>query len=232
MTGCEHVRPDLGGYVLDALEPAEAEAVRVHLAACVHCAAEHARLADLPALLGLADATGGEPVTPPPALEERLLDTVARQRRAAPRPRGARSRRLRGRPARLAALAAAVTAIALAALAIALSGGDDPGARRYELTLRPVGASAASGRAELEAVSGGTTVHLWVRGLPADPGAVYEVLCEAPRWSASAGTFRTDTRGRAYVILTTAARRGEYDSIRIVRRERGLTTPVLAAPLA
>jgi hypothetical protein len=37
-------------------------------------------------------------------------------------------------------------------------------------------------------------------------------------WTASAGTFRTDANGRAYVVLTTALRKGEYDAIRIVRR--------------
>ena len=63
----------------------------------------------------------------------------------------------------------------------------------------------------------GTEVHLWVRGLPREE-AVYEVLCDAPNWTATAGTFRTDAEGRAYVVLTTALRQGEYDAIRIVRR--------------
>jgi hypothetical protein len=60
-------------------------------------------------------------------------------------------------------------------------------------------------------------VHLWVRGLPREE-AVYEVLCDAANWTATAGTFRTDAEGRAYVVLTTALRRGEYNAIRIVRR--------------
>ena len=41
--------------------------------------------------------------------------------------------------------------------------------------------------------------------------------CERPGWSASAGTFRADAQGKAYVVLTTAARIGEYERIRIVR---------------
>ena len=60
-------------------------------------------------------------------------------------------------------------------------------------------------------------MHLWVRGLAAE-GAVYEVLCDAEEWTATAGTFRTDADGRAYVVLTTALRKGEYNAIRIVRR--------------
>ena len=59
---------------------------------------------------------------------------------------------------------------------------------------------------------------MWVTNLPGKPDDVYEVLCDAPGWTASAGTFRVDAQGNAYVILTTAMRRGQYDRIRIVRR--------------
>jgi predicted anti-sigma-YlaC factor YlaD len=224
VSGCEHVRHDLGGYVLGALEPAEATAVREHLTSCGQCAAEHARLAGLPELLALADGLhAGDAASPPAALEERLLDIVARDRAAPARRRRARRPWLAG--------AAALAAVALAALVVALTGGEDA-QTGYDLRLRPVGASAASARVRLEAVAGGTTVHLWVRDLPGDPGAVYEVRCDAPGWTASAGTFRVDTRGRAYVVLTTAARRGEYEAIRIVRREHGRSVPVLAADLS
>ena len=57
-----------------------------------------------------------------------------------------------------------------------------------------------------------------MKGLPPGAEAVYEVRCERSGWSASAGTFRADARGRAYVVLTTAARIGEYERIRVVRR--------------
>ena len=46
-----------------------------------------------------------------------------------------------------------------------------------------------------------------------------QVPGDAPGWSASAGTFKVDARGNAYVILTTAVKRGQYDQIRLVRRE-------------
>ena len=61
-------------------------------------------------------------------------------------------------------------------------------------------------------------MHLWVKGLAGDPEAVYEVRCDGDGKSASAGTFRVDRAGKAYVVLTTAARQGEYDRIRVVRR--------------
>ena len=61
-------------------------------------------------------------------------------------------------------------------------------------------------------------MRLWVNNLPGEPGDVYEVFCDAQGWSASAGTFRVDAKGNAYVILTTAVKRGQYDKIRVVRR--------------
>jgi hypothetical protein len=67
-------------------------------------------------------------------------------------------------------------------------------------------------------VHGGTGAHLWVSGLQPGADRVYEVLCDGDGWSASAGTFRADARGRAEVRLTTAARVGEYDRIRVVYR--------------
>jgi hypothetical protein len=223
VTGCDHVRPEIGGYVLGALEPEEAVAVREHLASCAECAAEHANLAGLPRLLALA-APMAEAGPPAPALEERVLDAIAGER---PR-RAARGRRLL-RPRVLLPAAAALAAV-LVALVIALDGGDErsPG---FEVALRPVAGEAGSGRAVLRSADAGIKMQLWVRGLPPDPGIVYEVHCDAPGWSASAGTFRADSRGRAYVVLNTAARRGEYDAIRIVRRSRSSETDVLQATL-
>jgi hypothetical protein len=97
-------------------------------------------------------------------------------------------------------------------------GGDDAATPSGQYALRLAGATGASARAELEPGRGGTEVHLWVKGLPPGTEAVYEVRCERSGWSASAGTFRADARGRAYVVLTTAARIGEYERIRVVRR--------------
>ena len=124
-----------------------------------------------------------------------------------------------------AALAAVVVAVV-----IALSGGEDrsPG---FEVALQPVAGATGSGRALLASADAGIKMRLWVRGLPRDPGIVYEVLCDAPGWTASAGTFRADSHGRAYIVLNTAARRGEYDAIRVVRRTRSSSTDVLEARL-
>jgi anti-sigma factor RsiW len=212
---CHTLRPLIGSYVLSGLEPDEAEAVREHLATCPGCAAEHARLAPLPGLLTLAAGAEAATADPPPAaLEERLLDAVARE--APARRRRARSRWMPRRPWLAAGLATAVAAAAVAGLVIA---GDD-GPPGYNVTLQASAAAPrASAWAELRQVAGGTSMHLWVSGLPRDDKAVYEVHCDAPGWTASGGTFRAGPDGAAYVTLTTAARRGQYDAIRIVRRD-------------
>jgi anti-sigma factor RsiW len=213
---CEHVREELGGYILGALEPDEQEAVAAHLASCPECAAEHARLAGLPALLAHAD--GLEIPAAPPAVEERVLDRIAHERGAARRGRRPLVSRLPGWARGRALIAGGLVGAAIGAGATAFvlaDDADDP-ARSYAIALR--GEDGASARAELTPGSGGTEVQLWVEGLPRTGETVYEVLCERPGWSASAGTFRADSRGRAHAVLTTAARIGEYESIRVVRR--------------
>ena len=90
---CEELRTLLGGYVLEALEPEEAAEVRAHLRGCPACAAEHASLAGLPALLELARGID-QPIEPlPEGFEEELLDRFTRER-GEPPPR--RRRRLPG----------------------------------------------------------------------------------------------------------------------------------------
>jgi hypothetical protein len=75
-------------------------------------------------------------------------------------------------------------------------------------------------------------VHLWASGLPTGRGRVYEMLCENRGWSASAGTFRVSADGSVEARLMTAARVGEYDSLRVVYRdERGITKDVLTGRL-
>jgi anti-sigma factor RsiW len=212
---CAHVREELGAYALDALEPAERAAVAAHLEQCAACRLEYERLAGLPALL--VHAEGLEIPDPPVVIEERVLDAIARERGAVRHTRRhARLRRpgwTRGR----ALVAGALAGLALGAGVTALALRDDQAqVRTYALSLK--GSGGASAKARLQPGQGGTEVHLWVRGLPSGSDTVYEVRCERPGWSASAGTFRADSRGRAFVVLTTAARIGEYETIRVVRR--------------
>jgi anti-sigma factor RsiW len=211
VSGCHELRPLLGAYVLGALEPEEAAEVREHVLICQGCAAEHARLAPLPALLTLAagaEAAAAEP--PPAALEERLLDAVARETPT-------RSRRRPRRRLAWAATGLATAAVAAGVLLLVLGGSGEPSG--YGVKLRAsTAAPHAAAWATLRSVEGGTSMRLWVEGMPRDAATVYEVRCGSPTWSASAGTFRVGSDGKAVVSLTTAARRGEYNTIKIVRR--------------
>jgi putative zinc finger protein len=230
------MRASLGPYVLGALDVDEAAEMRRHLQECPECAAERDALASLPGLLSLAggaDAAVNEPLSA--AFEERLLDAYAREHAGAPR---RRMGRLRGwlRPRWLAVGATAVAAAAAVAVGIVVFGGGEP-AGQYDVQFRNVGAPGATAEARLEGGDSGTTVHLLVKGLPHDDHAVYEVMCDAPMWTASAGTFRTSADGAAYVVLTTAMRRGEYDGIRIVKRGHRadgklVRKPILTAKLS
>jgi hypothetical protein len=227
-----HVHEDLGAYVLGGLDADEAERVRAHIAECDACRAEHADLAGLPQLLDLAVVAGsGEDDPLPPAIEERLLDRFARERPTQRRERRWRPRVFFGAGS---ALAGAAVAAALLVFGFGFEKGTTRPPAQYRLALGPVqGApAAAKARAALRTVKGGTVLRLWVYNLPSD--GIYEVLCEskAQDWSASAGTFRVDPQGNAYVILTTAAKRGQYDSIRVVRKSDGHEYDVLGGKLA
>ncbi len=225
---CDECRTLIGGYVLDALEPHEADAVRRHLADCPDCAAEHERLAGLPALLAIAGADETATEAPPAALEEAVLDRFAREHRAdggepdrAPRRLGGLTRPFR-RPLP-AALAAAVAAAAVTALVFALTGGDGspPPATTYEASLTGLApAPGARASAELRSTGSGTSVHLSVENLRSPrPGTVYELWCIGDDGTKiSAGTFRADSRGHAYAVLTTAAIPGTYHRMSIERR--------------
>jgi Putative zinc-finger len=223
MTGCDHIREEMGGYVLGALEPAEAAAVRAHIDRCPHCADEHAALLELPRLLDLAQGIDAA-ATPASTVEERLLDRVAGSPRAATKARRAWPHLLRlparrRRPLSMVAVGLACAALG-GAVAALIVGGEQPlqNPSGYQVTLHGTAASPnANARAALESVPGGTTVLLWVSGLPGDSDTVYEVRCDKGNWSASAGTFRVDRDGQASITLTTAAKRGQYDRIRIVR---------------
>jgi hypothetical protein len=225
-----HVHEDLGAYVLGGLDAEGAERVRAHIAECESCRAEHASLAGLPQLLDLAVVAGSAEDDPlPPAIEERLLDRFARERPAQRKERRWRPRVFFGTGS---ALAGAAVAASVLVVGFNFEQGTARPPAQYRLALSPVSGApaAAKARAALRTVQGGTVLRLWVYNLPAD--GVYEVLCESKNWSASAGTFRVDPKGNAYVIMTTAAKRGEYDSIRVVRKSDGHESDVLGGKLA
>jgi Anti-sigma-K factor rskA/Putative zinc-finger len=226
---CNECRTLLGGYVLHALEPDEAETVRLHLAECASCAAEHADLVDIPSLL---DAAGSEETPtphPPAALEEAVLDRFAREHPGASTSTSPPRRRIRDRLRSAlkpfsrpipAALAGATAAAAVTAALIVLPGGSHDSTELYHASL--AGSPAAPGAtasARLEVLEAGTHVNLSVHGLRGSPGSVYELWCiRDDGRKVSAGTFRTDASGNADVNLTTAAIPEEYHRLGIERK--------------
>jgi anti-sigma factor RsiW len=223
---CNECRTLLGGYVLHALEPDEAEAVRSHLAECAACADEHGQLMSIPSVLDAAGADETPVEQPPAALEEAVLDRFAKEHPghpSAPPPMRARDRlRSAFRPLTRplpAALAGAAAAAALTAALIALPGGSQE-TELYQASL--AGSSSAPGAtasANLKVLAEGTRVNLRVRGLHGSPSAVYELWCiRDDGQKVSAGTFRTDAAGRADVNLTTAAVPGEYHKLGVERK--------------
>jgi hypothetical protein len=233
----------LGGYVLHALEPDEADSVRLHLAGCPACAAEHGELARIPAFLDTAGAEETSVEQPPAALEEAVLDRFARDHpghpaestapdTAADSPTPLRERRRPSRGRRgghlarplPAALAGALAAAAVTAALMVLPGsGGNGGAAAHEQYQASLSGSAAapgaSATARLQVFASGTLVRLSVRGLRGSPDAVYELWCLRDDGAkVSAGTFRTDGSGRADVSLTTAAIPGEYHRLGVERK--------------
>jgi hypothetical protein len=227
-TACAECRALVGGYVLGALEPDEAETVRRHITACPECASEHAHLAGLPDLLTLVTADSSAE-HPPAALEEAVLDRFAREHRAdRSEPGRPAQRTLRQRLAALlrplrrplpAAVAGALTAAAAAA-ALVLFVGDDPDGRVYGAKLSGTSAEAgARAYAKLTTSSSGTRVYLKVHGLRGNPDDLYELWCvKDDGTKISAGTFRVDARGEAAVNLTTAAVPGQYHRMAVERK--------------
>ena len=228
-TACAECRQLLGGYVLHALDPEEAEIVRDHVQGCSVCARELAQLEEVPRLLDVADMSDTAAEQPPPQLEEAVLDRFAREHR------GARSRRGRLLPAARSLRArfahplpaAAAAGLAAALVAVVLTQvldpqPNEPGAAYHANLTATAPATGGSAYATLRTLPTGTEVHLKVKGMPTGTPAIYEMWCLGDDGTkVSAGTFRLDASGRADVRLTAAARLGEYHRVSVERRALG-----------
>ncbi len=95
MSGCERDQHQLGGYVLNGLDPAETREVEAHLERCPDCREQHAGLAGTPALLELAR-------TAPAQVPERVRDAIVA---------GTARAQVRRRWARIAVAASVVAAV-------------------------------------------------------------------------------------------------------------------------
>lgn len=220
----EHMREDLGAFVLGGLDPGDDDRVRAHLSTCADCRREHERLQRLPMLLDLLPAQApAELATPPAGME----DTVLAGLRPAPSRRwrlesaGRRWGELRARSS--LALGSALAGAAAAVGVLALTGAfDSAGEPTDSVTLSAPG-SAARATAVLRGKGEGTSVALRVQGLPATRGGeVYEVWFVRRDGRVSAGTFAVGGDGEAQLELTTAATPDGYERIGITREPDGL----------
>jgi len=214
-----HPHPDLGGYVLGALEPAERADFEEHLAGCERCQAEVAELRGLPALLEQA----APPVEVPPWLRERTFAAVER----------AAAQQRRRRRLRLALTAAAACLV----LVVAFAGGytlsqvgpfADRG-RVIAFALAAPDGGAARATAKVRQVGDGLAITMEVSGLaPNPPGSVYECWYVGPGDSlerpnrVSAGTFTVGADGRASLRMHSAADLQRYPAMGVtLERDRG-----------
>jgi anti-sigma-K factor RskA len=214
-----HPHPDLGGYVLGALEPAERADFEEHLAGCERCQAEVAELRGLPELLEQA----APPVEVPPWLRERTFAAVER----------AAAHQRRRRRLRLALTAAAACLV----LVVAFAGGytlsqvgpfADRG-RVIAFALAAPDGGAARATAKVRQVGDGLAITMEVSGLaPNPPGSVYECWYVGPGDSVarpnrvSAGTFTVGADGRANLRLHSAADLQRYPAMGVtLERDRG-----------
>jgi anti-sigma-K factor RskA len=214
-----HPHPDLGGYVLGALEPAERADFEEHLAGCERCQAEVAELRGLPELLEQA----APPVEVPPWLRERTFAAVER----------AAAHQRRRRRLRLALTAAAACLV----LVVAFAGGytlsqvgpfADRG-RVIAFALAAPDGGAARATAKVRQVGDGLAITMEVSGLaPNPPGSVYECWYVGPGDSlerpnrVSAGTFTVGVDGRASLRMHSAADLQRYPAMGVtLERDRG-----------
>jgi hypothetical protein len=211
--------PDLGGYVLDALEPTEQTAFEEHLAGCHACQAEVAELQGLPALIDRA----APPVQVPPGLQERTFAAVEEAAR--------RTRRGRRRRWLAATAAAAVLLVATFVGGVVLSqaGPFADRGRVINFALAAPAGGPARATAEVRQVADGLAITMQVSGLaPNPPGSVYECWYVGPGDTlehpnrVSAGTFTVGADGRASVRMHSAADLQRYPVMGVtLERDRG-----------
>ncbi len=175
-------------------------ALRAHLDGCVDCRAELRELTSVARALPLADPSRLEQVAPQPspALAQRVLDGVARQRR---------QRRDRIRHRALVGVAAAFVAAAAITAAVLVWPGGSGGTE----VAFPNTTGGVTAHATLHGNAAGTVVSFHVQGLR--DGAYYWLwLTDEEGHRVGAGTFRGTTRP---VDLTMTAAVALRDARRI-----------------
>jgi anti-sigma-K factor RskA len=156
---------DAAAYALGALEPAEAEAFREHLATCVVCRDEVSAFGAVVDVLPLA----APPQRVPRSLKRRLMEEVRAESRAKPSPARRRPAWLAAFPRPAMALAATAIAVLIVVGGVLLSSGGGSGARVFHASVAFKNASAVLN------VKGDRGELVLQRMHPPPAGQVYEV---------------------------------------------------------
>ncbi len=195
---CERFRAELGGYVLDGLEPEERDAVRAHLADCERCRAEAEELSELPELLAEAWTA---PQRAPDDLRARVLGQL-----------GERTRRVRRVPALLAAALVVVAALAGGAVVTVM---ERPGPADAVLTLERDPSGGPFGEAALTQVDAGVQIDLELAGVREVGEGYYHAWLHRDDIRVSAGTFLGATDGEVAVQLLCGGILEDYERLTV-----------------
>lgn len=211
----EHVRNELGAYVLGALEPADRRAVEQHLDDCAACRDELSRLSVLPTLLDRlspeeAHANHGEVAE---RLSRRVLQSAAQERR-----------RLHRSVVRWRVAAGAAAAAAVVGGFVAWEPFDEP-PDRIVVEVAAVEPATTRGTVAAYAWEWGTTVEVRVNGLPT--AGHYELWAVGVDGSRErAGTWGPTANASALVRGACSIQRDALDRVEVTDPEG---TPLFAA---
>jgi len=214
---CHDATLSLGAYVVGALDPRERADVEAHLAHCPMCRDELAMLAPLPGLMSrltVEEAVSG----PPPvddAMLERLLTAASRDRRVAAHRRW----------------------LAVAAAVVVLAGGTTAGVAMHSSMSakhwQQVSAQGPGGvhmKVDIEPASTGTTLQLWLRGVPS--GERCRLIAVADDGSQDiAGSWEATYSGTATIRGTTSINRAHLRQL-VIQTYDGRTLVSAGVPLA
>jgi len=197
---CQVIRPELGAYVLDALEPADRARVDAHLAHCATCRRELKGLAPLPLLLaGLPEPEPAAARGDGSGAADRLLAELARVRR----------RRRRA----VVAVAAACVVIGFGALG--LSRALAPAGVHAQVIQGQSAVTHVAGRVSLVATPEGSSLEIALTGVP--PGTRCElVVVGAGGRREVAATWRASYDGTASVRGASAMSPAQVTELLVV----------------